>query len=277
MNTFKYDLILQIQIKLKIPFRHIKMNLEIIGVKGISLIKKGDFLDEIILDCLTQMNQEIYEGDVLVIAETTISKAEGKIIELNKIIPSSNALKLAAKTGKNPELVEAILQESKEIIRVGPDFIISETKQGFICANAGIDESNIDEGLATPIPENPDRSAYHIMRKIKDATSKDIAVIISDTQGRAFREGAIGTAIGVSGMFPLWDRSGEKDLYGKELKTTSIAVADELASAASIVMGQADEGIPVVLIRGLSYFKHLKNDFADIKPLIRPKKYDVFL
>ena len=253
------------------------MNLEIISVKGISIIKKGDLLSDIILECLKQMNQEIHDGDILVIAETAISKAEGKIIELNNIIPSSNALKLAAKTGKRPELVEAILQESKEIIKVGPNFIISETKHGFICANAGIDESNIDEGLATPIPEDPDRSAYQIMRRIKDSTSRDIAVIISDTQGRAFREGAIGTAIGVSGMYPLWDRSGETDLYGKELKTTSIAVADELASAASIVMGQANEGIPVVLIRGLSYFNQLKNDFANIKPLIRPKKNDVFL
>lgn len=253
------------------------MNLEIIGVEGISIIKKGDLLNYIILECLKQMNIEIHDGDVLVIAETAISKAEGKIIELNNIIPSSMALKLATKTGKRPELVEAILQESKEIIKVGPNFIISETKHGFICANAGIDESNIDEGLATPIPEDPDRSAYQIMRRIKDSTNKDIAVIVSDTQGRAFREGAIGTAIGVSGMYPLWDRSGEKDLYGKELKTTSIAVADELASAASIVMGQANEGIPVVLIRGLSYFNQLKNDFANIKPLIRPKKYDVFL
>ena len=129
------------------------MNLEIIGVEGISIIKKGDLLNYIILECLKQMNIEIHDGDVLVIAETAISKAEGKIIELNNIIPSSMALKLATKTGKRPELVEAILQESKEIIKVGPNFIISETKHGFICANAGIDESNIDEGLATPIPE----------------------------------------------------------------------------------------------------------------------------
>ena len=261
---------------MKIFYDGALMNLQIIGVKGISLIKKGDFLDEIILEFLGQMNQEIQDGDVLVIAETAIAKAEGKIIELKEIIPGSNALKIAAKTGKKPELVEAILQESKEIIKLGPDFIISETKHGFICANAGIDESNVDEGLATPIPEDPDKSAYQIMRRIKETTGKEIAVIISDTQGRAFREGAIGTAIGISGMDPLWDRSGEKDLYGKELKTTSIAVADELASAASIVMGQANEGIPVVLIRGLDYFKKLKNDFADIKPLIRSKEYDVF-
>lgn len=252
------------------------MNLEIISVIGMPLIKKGDFLDEIILDAISKMNQKIHDGDILVIAETAIAKAEGQIIELKEIIPSPKAMKIAVKTGKKSELVEAILRESEEIVKLGPDFIISETKHGFICANAGIDESNVDEGLATPIPKDPDENAHQIMRKIENITGKDIAIIISDTQGRAFREGAIGTAIGISGMNPLWDRSGERDLYGKELKTTSIAVADELASAASIVMGQADEGVPAVLIRGVNYFKQLKNDNANIKPLIRPKKYDVF-
>ncbi len=259
-----------------IYFGVFKMNLEIIGVRGIPLIKKGDFLDEIILDAMGEMNHEILNGDILVIAETVIAKAEGKIIELKEIIPSSKAIKIAARTGKNSELVEAILQESEEIVKLGPDFIISETKHGFICANAGIDESNVDEGLATPIPEDPDEKARQIMKRIENITGKEIAVIISDTQGRAFREGAIGTAIGISGMNPLWDRSGERDLYGKELKTTRIAVADELASAASIIMGQANEGLPVVLIRGVSYFKQLKNDYANIKPLIRLKEYDVF-
>lgn len=172
--------------------------------------------------------------------------------------------------------MEAILQESVEVIKVGPDFIISETKHGFVCANAGIDESNVDDGLATPIPENPDKSASRIRDKIMAKTGKEISAIISDTQGRAFREGAVGVAIGISGLEPLWDRSGERDLYNRELKTTAIAVADELAAAASIVMGQADEGIPVVLIRGVNYPKMLKNDSANIKPLIRPKKYDVF-
>lgn len=252
------------------------MELQIIGVKGIPIIKKGSPLDEIILKALNKMKQEIKDGDILVIAETIIAKAEGQIIELEKIVPSSKALKLAKKTGKKPEIVEFILQESEEIVKVGPNFIISETKQGFICANAGIDESNIDEGLATPIPEDPDRSAHQIREKIEDVTCKDIVVIISDTHGRAFREGAIGTAIGISGMNPLWDRIGETDLYGKKLKTTSIAVADELAAAASIVMGQANEGIPVVLIRGVNYFKLLRTNHADIKSLIRLKKYDVF-
>lgn len=252
------------------------MNLKIIGVIGIPLIKKGDFLDQLILKALLDMEIEIQENDILVIAETAISKSEGHIINLNDIKPSYKALELARKTGKEPEVVEAILQESEEVIKVGPDFIISETKHGFVCANAGIDESNVNIGLATPIPVNPDESASLILQNIQKSTSKEISIIISDTQGRAFREGAVGVAIGISGLNPIWDRSGEKDLYNRDLKTTAIAVADELAAAASIVMGQADEGIPVVLIRGVNYPKMLKNDSANIKPLLRPKKYDVF-
>lgn len=252
------------------------MCLEIIGVRGIPLIKKGDLIDQFIVKALMIMNLEIRDGDILVIAETAIAKAEGNILEFKGLIPSLKALELADKTGKEPELVEAIIRESKEVIKVGPDFIISETKHGFVCANAGIDESNIDAGMATPIPDDPDRSAAQIRREIEKTTHQEIAVIISDTQGRAFREGAVGVAIGISGIDPMWDRSGEQDLYGRELKTTSIAVADELASAASVVMGQANEGIPVVLIRGVDYFKQLKNGSANIKPLIRPKEYDVF-
>jgi coenzyme F420-0:L-glutamate ligase/coenzyme F420-1:gamma-L-glutamate ligase len=205
-----------------------------------------------------------------------VAKAEGNVIHLENMEPRKKAYELAELTGKEAELVEAIIEESEEIVKVGPDFIISETKHGFVCANAGIDESNVDKGLATPIPVDPDASAQRIRDKIEENTGKKIAVIISDTQGRTFREGAIGTAIGVSGMEPLWDRCGEHDLYGRELKTTSIAVVDELSSAASLVMGQADEGIPVVIIRGISYFQELKSDSATIQPLIRPKKYDVF-
>jgi coenzyme F420-0:L-glutamate ligase / coenzyme F420-1:gamma-L-glutamate ligase len=252
------------------------MNIEIIGVKEIPLIKEGDNLAELILTAMDKEGLEVNRGDVFVIAETAVSKADGNIIELKNITPSTNALELAEKTGKDPGLVEAIIQESNEIIKVGPDFIISETRDGFVCANAGIDESNVSNGLATPMPRDPDESALKIREKIEKSTKREIAIIISDTQGRAFREGAVGVAIGISGMAPLWDRSGEMDLYGRELKTTAIAVADELASAASIVMGQADEGIPVVIIRGVEYFDKLKSNSETIKPLIRPKKYDVF-
>jgi coenzyme F420-0:L-glutamate ligase/coenzyme F420-1:gamma-L-glutamate ligase len=252
------------------------MELNLIGIPGIPIVKEGNNIASIILDAMDAENLEIDDGDVLVIAETIVSKSEGNIIDLKSLKPSELAIELSEKTGKAPEIAEAIISESNEIIKVGPDFIISETKHGFVCANAGIDESNVDEGLATPMPADPDESARKVQDKIEKITGCKVAVIISDTQGRAFREGAIGTAIGISGMFPLWDRRGEKDLYGRELETTSVAVADELAAAASILMGQADEGIPVVLIRGVDYFKTLKTDSANVKPLIRPKKYDVF-
>lgn len=252
------------------------MEIKIIGLKCIPLIKKDDDLSQLILKAAELQNIQLDNEDILVIAETAVAKAESHLIHLESIKPSQSALEIAELTGKDAELVEAIIQESNEIVKVGPDFIISETKHGFVCANAGIDESNVDKGLATPIPLDPDNSAQVIREQLENNTGKSVAVIISDTQGRAFREGAIGTAIGISGMLPLWDRCGELDLYDRELKTTSIAVADELSSAASLVMGQADEGIPVVIIRGVNYFQKLRNESATIKPLIRPKKYDVF-
>lgn len=252
------------------------MEVRIIGLKGIPLLKKDDDLSELILKVAREQEVILDNGDVLVIAETAVAKSEGHFINLQELKPSQKALELAKQTGKDPRVVEAIIQESEEIIKVGPDFIISETRHGFVCANAGIDESNVDKGLATPIPFDPDKSASIIRKNLEKSLGKEITVIISDTQGRAFREGAIGAAIGISGMEPLWDRSGELDLYGRELKTTSIAVADELSSAASLVMGQANEGIPVVIIKGVPYFHQLKNNSANINSLIRPKKYDVF-
>lgn len=252
------------------------MEIKVIGIESVPIVDVGDDIAALILNAASKENIGIEDGDIIVIAETIISKSEGNKIDLKSIKPGLNALEMAEKTGKDPNLVEAIIENSNEIIAVGSDFIISETKHGFVCANAGIDESNVENGNATPIPEDPDRSAEIIRKKIKEATQEDVVIIISDTQGRAFREGAIGTAVGISGMNPLWDRKGEKDLYSRELQTTSIAVADELASTASILMGQADEGIPVVIIRGVSYVKALKNNNATAKDLIRPKKFDVF-
>jgi coenzyme F420-0:L-glutamate ligase/coenzyme F420-1:gamma-L-glutamate ligase len=252
------------------------MEIRVIGIENIPLVDEGDDIAALILNAILEESIEVENGDVIVIAETIISKAEGNKIILESIEPSLKALEIAETTGKEPQLVEAIIEKSNEIIKVGPDFIISETKHGFVCANAGIDESNVENGIATPIPEDPDKSAEIIRKKIEKTVQKEIVVIISDTQGRAFREGAIGTAVGISGMDPLWDMKGEKDLYGRLLQTTSIAVADELASAASILMGQADEGVPVVIISGVSYVQNLRNNKATSKDLIRPKKYDVF-
>jgi coenzyme F420-0:L-glutamate ligase/coenzyme F420-1:gamma-L-glutamate ligase len=252
------------------------MCVNLIGIRKIPLIKEGDNLAEIIINTADDEGIEICNEDIIVIAETAIAKAEGNVIDLKSLNPSKDALEISKKTGKNANLVEAIIRESTDIIKLGHNFIICETKHGFVCANAGIDESNIELGFATPIPTNPDKSADQIRKKIETITEKEVAVIISDTQGRPFREGAVGVAIGISGMESLWNQEGKLDLYGRELQTTQTAVSDELASAASIVMGQANEGIPVVIIRGVDYFKILRNNSANSKPLIRPKEYDVF-
>ena len=252
------------------------MEIKLIGLEGIPLVKSGDNIGEVIKESILEMNYDLKDGDIILIAETLISKAEGNIIELDKITPSEKAFEIAEICKKDPKLVEAILDNSTEVVEVGPNFIITETKHGFVCANAAIDESNVDDGLATPVPENPDESALKIREFLESEFNKDLAVIITDTQGRAFRVGAIGTAIGCSGIDPLWVRIGEEDLYGRELETTEVATADELASAASLIMGQADEGLPVVIVSGFGVFNHLRNADSDIRPLLRPKEFDVF-
>ncbi|WP_407375020.1 coenzyme F420-0:L-glutamate ligase [Methanobrevibacter sp.] len=252
------------------------MTIELIGLEHIPIVDNNDDIALIIKDAINKQGCLIQHGDIILIAETLISKAEGNFIKLDDLVPSKEALELAEKSQKDPKLVEAILQESNEVVRVGPKFIITETKHGFICANAGIDESNVGDGLATPMPVNPDKSALEIRKFLEKEFNQEIAVIITDTQGRAFRFGAIGTAIGCSGISPLWRRVGEKDLYGRELETTEIATADELSAAASLVMGQANEGLPVVIIRGFSNFDDLRNEDSKIDDLIMQKEFDVF-
>ncbi|MDP1552942.1 MAG: coenzyme F420-0:L-glutamate ligase [Methanobacteriaceae archaeon] len=252
------------------------MEINLIGLTHIPLVTEGDVLSDLILKSADLEDITLANGDILVVAETLISKAEGNFVDLKSVNPSIDAINIANKTGKDPKLVEIILQESNEIVRMGSDFIVTETHHGFICANAGIDESNIDSGKAKPMPVNPDKSANQLRNKLEESTGKELAVIISDTQGRPFREGAVGVAIGVSGINSLWNRQGEMDLYGRELQITQIAVVDELAAAASLIMGQADEGIPVVIIRGYSSFNKLRNTFNGVKSLIRPKKFDAF-
>jgi len=252
------------------------MQIQLIGLTEIPLVSEGDDLSDLILKSAEIQQITLENRDILVVAETLISKAEGNFIDLDSITPSKEAIEMAKKTGKDPKLVEAIISQSREIVRVGPDFIVSETKHGFICANAGIDESNVENGKATPMPADPDNSALQLRNKLENSTEKEIAIIISDTQGRPFREGAVGVSIGASGINSVWNRQGEIDLYGRELQTTQIAVADELAAAASLIMGQADEGIPVVIIRGYTGFNILRNTKTGAKSLIRPKEFDAF-
>ena len=252
------------------------MSIELFGLEGIPIVDGNSDISQIIKNSIERQGCGLNHGDIILIAETLISKAEENFIRLDDLTPSEYAVELAEKSGKDARLVEAILNESEEVVRIGPNFIITETKHGFVCANAGIDESNVGDGLATPMPADADKSAAEIREFLENEFGEEIAVIITDTQGRAFRFGAIGTAIGCSGISPIWKRVGEKDLYGRELETTEIATCDELASAASLIMGQADEGLPVVIVRGFSGFDALRNTDSNIKAVLMPKKDDVF-
>jgi coenzyme F420-0:L-glutamate ligase/coenzyme F420-1:gamma-L-glutamate ligase len=244
----------------------------------IPLVQPGDDLAEILLSSLQIAHITPEDGDILVLAQKIVSKAEGRLRNLTTISPTKDALELAKRSRKDPRLVELILQESREVLRVRPGTIIVEHRLGFVCASAGIDHSNVMGKDGNPddwvllLPENPDRSALEIRRKIKIATGNRLGVMIIDSHGRAWRVGTIGTAIGISGLPGLVDKRGWKDLFGYRLKITIVAAADELAAAASLVMGEAAEGTPAVHVRGFPY--PLREGF--LGELLRPKKQDLF-
>jgi coenzyme F420-0:L-glutamate ligase / coenzyme F420-1:gamma-L-glutamate ligase len=255
------------------------------------LIRPGDNLADLLLASLQNARITLEDGDILVLAQKIVSKSEGRMVDLKTVVPSQEAIELAKSSEKDPRLVELILAESKEILRVRPGTIIVEHRLGFICASAGIDHSNVaplslGETLGVKqkepdprsadwvllLPENPDRSALEIRRKVKVATGNRIGVLIIDSHGRAWREGTIGTAIGISGLPGLVDERGWQDLFGYRLKITMVAAADELAAAASLVMGEAAEGIPAVHVRGFPF--PLRE--SSLQELIRPKENDLF-
>jgi coenzyme F420-0:L-glutamate ligase/coenzyme F420-1:gamma-L-glutamate ligase len=194
------------------------------------------------------------DGDVLVLCQKIVSKAEGRMVRLDAVTPSEAAQRLAAETSKDPRLVELILREARKVLRTRPHLIIAEHRLGWVCANAGIDRSNVaqpdDDGVVLLLPMDPDRSAREIRERLSAASGAHIAVIINDTHGRPFRNGAVGVAIGVAGLSPLTDLRGQPDLFGYQLQTSILGTADEIAAAASLLMGQADEGRPAILVRG---------------------------
>lgn len=259
--------------------------LTLIPLSGIPLIRRADNLAEIVLDALKANHIALEDNDILVFAQKIVSKAEGRAINLATVSPSRHAFELAAQTEKDPRFVELVLKESKEILRTRPGTIIVEHKLGFVCANAGIDHSNVDSPLAEAerrelrneewvllLPEEPDRSAALIREQILSKTGKQIGILIIDSHGRAWRNGTVGAAIGVAGLPGLQDLRGQPDLFGFTLRITQVGVADELAAAASLVMGQAAEGTPVVHVRGFPY--SLRD--GSLKELIRPKEQDLF-
>ncbi len=247
--------------------------IEIIGVEGIPEIVEGIDLGETILDAVRKTGLELRNGDVIVVSHIIVSKAEGRIVNLSEITPSEFAKKISTESGKDPRHIELVLRESKRIVRMRRGLIISETVNGLICANAGVDLSNVGKGKAAMLPLDPDNSARKIRERIRELAKVDVAVIISDTHGRPLRNGAVNIAIGCSGLEPLLDRRGEVDIYGRVLTSKIICVADELASAAELVIGQADEKIPVAIIRGYKY----KPSETPAKIIPRREEDDLFL
>ena len=248
--------------------------IEIFAIQNLPMIKKGDNIAKIIVASAKKQNTPIKDKDIIVITHKIISKAEGNIINLEEVLPSEQSKEVAQRTGKDPRFVEIVLRETNEVVRIGHNSLITETRNGIVCANAGIDKSNIKgkENVAL-LPKRPDKSAQKVRREMKKLTNVDVAVIVSDTHGRPLRMGEINVAIGVAGIKPTRDRRGEKDLFGYVLKVKQTAIADELASAAELVIGQANEGRPVAIIRGYDYSPTEK---ASARELVRPKEVDLF-
>ncbi|MEM2320197.1 MAG: coenzyme F420-0:L-glutamate ligase [Candidatus Bathyarchaeia archaeon] len=248
---------------------------QVIAIEGLPLIKPGDNLAELICAAAEKQGTPIQDGDVIVVTHVVVSRAEGNLVNLDEVVPSPFAERFAQLYDKDPAMVEVVLREAKSVVRMADGKLITETKHGFVCANSGVDKSNVPgDRIVALLPENPDASAERIRREIKRLTGKDVAVIISDTHGRPLREGEINVAIGVSGLKPIRDRRGEKDLFGYVLRVKQTAVADELASAAELVIGQADEGVPAAIIRG---YKYIKSETARATELVRPKEKDLFI
>jgi coenzyme F420-0:L-glutamate ligase / coenzyme F420-1:gamma-L-glutamate ligase len=254
------------------------MVLSLTPLGGIPLITPGMDLAEVILAGLEYSDLKLIDNDIIAIAQKIVSKAEGRLVNLATVTPSVRAIEFASKSGKDPRLVELILNESKEVVRTRPGTIIVEHKLGFICASAGIDHSNVrgagsnEEDWVLLLPENPDQSAEKIRKAIEAKSGVRVGVLINDSHGRAWRIGTVGAAIGISGIPPTIDQRGWKDMTGYTLQITVVGAADELAAAASLVMGQAAEGTPIVHVRGFPY----PLGEGSLSDLIRPKDQDLF-
>lgn len=251
------------------------------GLGGLPLVRPGDDIAELIIRALDGMGERLNHGDVLVIAQKIVSKSEGRFVDLTTVEPSERAVRLAAAVDKDARLVELILEESSEVVAYRPGVLIVALASGVVLANAGIDHSNVggesDEAGSSDdhvllLPEDPDRSCASLRETLMRRCGVQVGVVINDSLGRAWRNGTVGAALGVSGIEPLLDLVGRPDLFGRPLQTTQVALADELAAAASLVMGQANEGRPVVLVRGLGGAMGR----GSAKDLVRNRDEDLF-
>jgi len=250
--------------------------LTIDALKGVPLVKAGDDLVAIALAAYAASGLVPADGDVLVVAQKIVSKSEGRIVDVSTVEPSPQAIALAAEVEKDPRLVEVILSESRRIVRRRPNLVIAEHRCGWVMANAGIDHSNVapDDGTERVLllPLDPDASAASLRQRLTATTGRRIAVVISDSFGRPFRRGTVGIALGAAGLPAVIDWRGHPDLFGRILEVTETGFADEIAAAASLVQGQADEATPIVLVRGLSW----SAPDAPAAALVRPAEHDLF-
>ena len=250
--------------------------LTITGLTGVPMVQPGDDLARIALDAYAATKLAPEDGDVLVLAQKIVSKSEGRMVDVAAVEPSHEAIALAAETEKDPRLCEVILSESRRIVRRRPNLIIAEHKRGWVMANAGIDHSNVAPGdeheRVLLLPLDPDASAEALRRQLIARSGKRIAVIVSDSFGRPFRRGTVGIALGAAGLPALIDWRGHPDLFGRKLEVTETGFADEIAAAASLVMGQADEAMPIALVRGLSW----SAPEVSAAELVRPPEHDLF-
>jgi coenzyme F420-0:L-glutamate ligase/coenzyme F420-1:gamma-L-glutamate ligase len=246
------------------------------ALPNIPLIQCGDDLAEVTLRGLRDANLVLEDGDVLVIAQKIVSKSEGRMVRLQDVTPSPRAVELSKQCGKDASFCEVVLWDTREVLRVREGLIVVETTHGWVCANAGIDRSNVaphdTNEWVLRLPENADRSARELRERLRAATSRDIGVVINDTHGRAWRNGAIGVAIGVAGLPAVEDLRGRTDLFGYHLQVTTIGLADQIASAASLLQGQADEGRPIIHARGVP----MSHGEGFAREIVREKELDLF-
>jgi len=245
--------------------------IEVIPLQGIPEVAKGDDLASLILDAAGKSSLNLVDGDVVVVKHKIVSKAEGRVVRLGSVAPGRRARALAKKQGKDPRLVELVLAESVRVVRAGHGVIITETRQGFVCANSGIDQSNVGKGSVALLPVDPDRSAHKLRRELERRTGKVLAVVVTDTFGRPWRLGQTDVAIGCSGVLPLMEYAGRRDKFGYELRVTEPSVVDEIAGAAELAIGKLN-GIPVAVVRGVEY---VRGERA-VKDMLMPPDRDLF-
>jgi coenzyme F420-0:L-glutamate ligase/coenzyme F420-1:gamma-L-glutamate ligase len=251
---------------------HAPDRVELIALLDFPEVRPGDFLPELVAACARKNGIAFANNDILVVAQKVVSKAEGQSRMLSDVVPSGEALRLGGETGKDPRVVELILRESVSVVRQTNNLIITENRLGIVMANAGVDQSNIDEGYALLLPSDPDASATAVRDYLRDHCHSEVGVVIADSIGRAWRNGIVGHAIGVAGIGALLDLRGKVDRNGRDLRVTEVAIADEIAAAGSMLMGQAAEGKPLVLVRG---FRRIPGE-SGAGALLRSREFDLF-